>query len=90
MIVISVAEFPVPVCSSPKFICSLDDGVPRLLITENDAFYKSRIATGDYLRLFSVQGDYGDFFNENWLKKQLFLRKGDYWATFFASHGVLI
>ena len=38
---------------------------------------------GDYLRLFSAQGDYGDFFNEKWLKKQLFLHKGDYWATFF-------
>ena len=51
---------------------------------------------GDYLWLFSAQGDYGDFFNEKWLKKQLFLHKGDYRATFFffffsfSSHGLLI
>ena len=31
-----VAEFSVLVCSTPKFICSSDYGVPRLLITEND------------------------------------------------------
>ena len=37
------AEFSVSICSTPKLICRLDDGVPRLLITENDASYKSNI-----------------------------------------------
>ena len=37
----SVAEFSVSICSTPKFIYSSDDDVPRLLITENDASYKS-------------------------------------------------
>ena len=41
--VYSVAEFSVSICSTPKFICSSDDGVPRLLITENDTSYKSNI-----------------------------------------------
>ena len=31
-----VTEFSVSICSTLKFICSSDDGVPRLLITEND------------------------------------------------------
>ena len=31
-----VAEFSVSFCSTPKFICSSDDSVPRLLITEKD------------------------------------------------------
>ena len=34
----SVAEFSVPICSTPKFICSSDDGVPGLLFTESDIF----------------------------------------------------
>ena len=34
--VIPVAEFFVLVCTTPKFICSSDDGAPRILITEND------------------------------------------------------
>ena len=38
-----VAEFSVSVCSTPKFICSSDEGVPRLLNTENDASCKSNI-----------------------------------------------
>ena len=38
-----VAEFSVSICSTPKFICSLGEGVPRLLITENDISYKSNI-----------------------------------------------
>ena len=38
-----LAEFIVSICSTPKFICSLDDGVPRLLITESDSSYKSNI-----------------------------------------------
>ena len=33
---IPVAEFSVSICSTPKFICSSDGDVPRLLITEND------------------------------------------------------
>ena len=33
---ILVAEFSVSNYSTPKFICASDDGVPRLLITEND------------------------------------------------------
>ena len=38
-----VAEFSVSICSTPKFICSSDDGVSRLLITESDTSYKSNI-----------------------------------------------
>ena len=38
-----VVEFSVSICSTPKFFCSSDDGVPRILITENDASYKSNI-----------------------------------------------
>ena len=30
-------------CVTPKFICSSDDGVTRLLITENDISYKSNV-----------------------------------------------
>ena len=42
--IIKVAvEFSVSICSTPKFICSLDDGVPMLLITGNDASYISNI-----------------------------------------------
>ena len=37
------AEFSVSICSTPKFIWSSDDCVPRLLITENDISYKSNI-----------------------------------------------
>ena len=36
-----VTEFSVSICSTPKFICSSDDGEPRLLITENDTSYKT-------------------------------------------------
>ena len=36
-----VAEFSVSICSTPKFICSSDDSVRRLLITENDTSYKN-------------------------------------------------
>ena len=38
-----VAEFSVSVCTRPKFLCTSDDSVPRLLIIENDASYKSNI-----------------------------------------------
>ena len=38
-----VAEFSVPVCSTRKFICSSDDGVPRFLTRRNDTSYKSNI-----------------------------------------------
>ena len=38
-----VAEFSVSICSIPKFICSSDDGVPRLLIIENENFSKRNI-----------------------------------------------
>ena len=38
-----VAEFSMSICSTSKFICSSDDGVPRLLITEYDSSYKSNI-----------------------------------------------
>ena len=31
-----IAEFSVSICSTPKFICNSDDGVPKLLIAEND------------------------------------------------------
>ena len=31
-----VAEFSVTVCSTPKFILTSDDGIPGLLITDND------------------------------------------------------
>ena len=31
-----VTEFSVSICSAPKFVCSSDDGIPRLLITEID------------------------------------------------------
>ena len=34
-----VAEFSVSICSTPKFFCSWDDGVLRLLITENYTSY---------------------------------------------------
>ena len=39
----SVVEFSVSIWNTPKFICSSDDGVPRLLITEYHASYKSYI-----------------------------------------------
>ena len=35
-----VAEFSVSVCSTPKFICSSGDGVPRLVITEIEPLIK--------------------------------------------------
>ena len=35
-----VAEFSVSICSTPKFICTSDDCVPRLLIAENVLLYK--------------------------------------------------
>ena len=35
-----VAEFSVSISSTPKFICSSYDGVPRLLITQNYISYK--------------------------------------------------
>ena len=38
-----VAEFSVSISSTSKFICSSDDGVPRLLITGNDTSYESNI-----------------------------------------------
>ena len=38
-----VAEFSASICSTTKFIYSLDDGVPRLLIAENVASYKSNV-----------------------------------------------
>ena len=38
-----VAEFSVSVCITLKFICTPNDGVPTLLITENDTSYKSNI-----------------------------------------------
>ena len=31
-----VAECSVSICSTPKFVRSSDDGIPRLLISEND------------------------------------------------------
>ena len=34
-----VAEFSEYICSTPKFICSSDDGVPWLLNIENDTSY---------------------------------------------------
>ena len=34
LIIIPVAEFSVSICSTPKFICSSDNGVFMLLITE--------------------------------------------------------
>ena len=34
-----VAEFSVSICITPKFICSSDDRVPRLLIAEYDSSY---------------------------------------------------
>ena len=45
-----IAELSVPICSTPKFICSLDDGVPRILITENDTSYKSNIYKNRVMR----------------------------------------
>ena len=36
-----VAEFSLSICNTQKFICSSDDDLPRLLISENDTFYKS-------------------------------------------------
>ena len=36
-------EYPHYPSTIPKFICSSDDGIPRLLITENDISYKSNI-----------------------------------------------
>ena len=41
-----VAEFSVSICSTPKFICTSVDGIPRLLITVNkykSNFYKNRM-----------------------------------------------
>ena len=38
-----VAEFSISICSTPKFICSADDGVLRLLNSKSDAFYKGNI-----------------------------------------------
>ena len=35
LVTLPVAEFSVSICSTPKFICSSDDGVPRLLNTDN-------------------------------------------------------
>ena len=46
-----VAEFSVSISNTPKFICSLDDGAPRLLITENDASFKIESIT-----YFKVKG----------------------------------
>ena len=42
--------FCVSLCSTPNFICSLDAGVPRLLITENDTSYKSNIYKNRMMR----------------------------------------
>ena len=36
------AEFSVSICSTQKFICSSDDGVPKLLVLENDTSYKRK------------------------------------------------
>ena len=38
-----IAEYSVSICSTPKFLCSSDDGVHRLLIRGNDTSYKSNI-----------------------------------------------
>ena len=45
-----VAEFSVSICSTPKFICSSDDSVRRLLMTKNDASYKSNISKNRMIR----------------------------------------
>ena len=49
---IPVAEFFMSICSRPKFICSSDDGVPSLLITENDASYKSNFYKNSMMWIF--------------------------------------
>ena len=36
---IPVAEFSASTCIISKFICSSENGIPRLLITENDTSY---------------------------------------------------
>ena len=41
---IPVVEFSVSICSTPKIICTSDDGVPKLLITENEPLIKVSIA----------------------------------------------
>ena len=38
-----VAEISVSICSTPKFIYTSDDGIPRLLISQSDPSYKSNI-----------------------------------------------
>ena len=38
-----VAEFSESICSTPKFVCSSNDGIPKVLITKNDNSYKSNI-----------------------------------------------
>ena len=49
-IISPLAEFSLSICSTPKFICTSDDGVNyrsrlliRLLITENDTSYKRNV-----------------------------------------------
>ena len=49
-VITPVAGFSVSICSTPKFICSSYDGVPRLLITENDTSYKSNIYKNRMMR----------------------------------------
>ena len=46
-----VAEFPVSICSTSKFICSSDAGATRLLITGDDNSYKNNVYKNRMMRI---------------------------------------
>ena len=53
-----IAELSVSICSTPKIICSSDDGVGKLLISENDMSYESKIYKSRMIRtiyLFKIE-----------------------------------
>ena len=47
-----VAEFSATVCRTQNFFCSSDDGVSRLLITENNTSYKNTIYKNEMMWIF--------------------------------------
>ena len=49
-----VAEFSVSICCTSKFIFSSDDGVPRLLITENTSLKKYLVQKQGDVNIISV------------------------------------
>ena len=51
------SRFSVSICSTLKFICSSDDEVSRLLITENDTSYKSNVSKNRWWCGVGVKAD---------------------------------